>query len=186
MRNFKFLRDVFFLFLINFVDQCLQFGFGTPSQQWVVFFEVKCVVWNASMESFSRSVGLHFIDWWYVVFWTVSTMLTDRSHWSLWAMTLNFQFCTSFRWLRLTLPMVCACFRVTWSILIPDVCISSVMSWQVKAVPLSVSICIGTQACCVNICTSARTTDVTPGLRSGTANRNRGTHHRLSVRTCIG
>ena len=59
---------------------------------------------------------------------------------------------------------------MAWSNLILEACISSVMSCEVNAVPLSVRSCLGTYACWVKIWNSARTTEVVSGLHSGTAN----------------
>ena len=43
--------------------------------------------------------------------------------------------------------------------------------FEIKAVPFSVTKCLGTLECCVNICSSARITEVVSGLRSDTAKR---------------
>ena len=97
-------------------------------------------------------------------------MLTYRSHCAMKAVTLIFWIWFRFWWLSSTSPKVCACSRVAWSIYVPDACVSSVTSYEVKIVPLSMIFSLGTLRFCVKISSSAWTTEVVSGLRSGTAN----------------
>ena len=55
----------------------------------------------------------------------------------------------------------------------PALSISSVMTCDVKAEPLSVMMCFGTYACFVKMSNRASTTDFVSGLRIGMANRYR-------------
>ena len=66
----------------------------------------------------------------------------------------------------------------------PACSVSSFSSCDVNAVPLSVMMCDGTYACCVNICISASIIDCVSGFLIGTANRYlEKTSHAVS--TCV-
>ena len=75
-----------------------------------------------------HSVGVHLMDWRYVILCAMTAMLTCLSHCSVSAVTLILRICFSFWWVRSTQPIVCACFGVAILSLRPDAGISSDLS----------------------------------------------------------
>ena len=95
------------------------------------------------MRPWKLSVGLHLIDWWYVVLFAFTAELKPRSQWGVSPVTLNTRLRLMVWWICSTILVVCLCFSVERSILIPDACISSFRSCEANEVPLSAKLCFG-------------------------------------------